>query len=75
VKNFAIEAGRFKISDLAQIVNQPPKKIAKLLKNMIDAEEIKGVFTVKNDEFVTLEQLKAEIMRVIKTPRLINQDL
>ena len=71
VKNFSDEAGRFKIADLAQILHQPPKKIVKLLKDMMDAGELKGIYNTKKDEFVTTSRLKTEILRVFKNPALI----
>lgn len=71
IKNFAFEAERFKIVDLARILNQPPKKLVKILKDMIAEGEIKGIFTTKNDEFVITERLKTEILRIFKNPSVI----
>lgn len=71
VKNFSDEAGRFKLADLAQILHQPPKKILKLLKDMIDEGELKGIFNTKKDEFVTTTRLKTEIVHIFKNPALI----
>ena len=73
IKNFAMEAERFKVADLAQLLKQPEKKILKLIKSLISEGELTGVLTTKNDEFVSAERLKTEITRVLKNPRLINQ--
>ena len=75
IKNFTIEAQRFKIEDLARILNQSPKIILKILKKMIEEKEIEGVFTQKTGEFVTAERLKSELVRVIKNPSLLNQSM
>jgi hypothetical protein len=73
IKNFAMEAGRFTILDLAGLLNQPPKRITKLIKDMLDEGELHGVFTIKNDEFITTERLKSEINRIIQNPQIPNR--
>jgi len=71
VKNFAVEAERFKIEDLARLLNQPVKQIQKLMRDMIEAGELKGYFTTNNEEFVTSDRLKNEIMHVLKNPKVL----
>ncbi len=73
IKTFAMEAGRFTILDLAGLLNQPPKRITKLIKDMVEEGELHGVFTNKNDEFITSERLKSEIIRIIQNPQMLNR--
>ncbi len=75
IKNFAMEAERFKLEDLARLLNQPLKIVIKILKSMIADGTLQGVFTSKNDEFVTTERLKTEIIRVLKNPRILDHSL
>ena len=73
IKNFTGEAERFKIEDLAKLLNQPVKQIQKLMRDMIEAGELKGHFTMNNEEFVTSDRLKNEIMRVLKNPQVLDK--
>ena len=71
IKNFALEAQRFKINDLAHILNQSPKKITRLMKKMVESGLLEGVFTTRKDEFITKDRLKTEILGVFRNPALI----
>ena len=73
VKNFTGEAERFKIEDLARLLNQPIKQMQKLMRDMIEAGELKGYFTTNNDEFVTSDRLKNEVLRVLKNPQVLDK--
>ena len=73
IKNFTGEAERFKIEDLARLLNQPAKQILKLMRDMIEAGELKGYFTMNNDEFVTSNRLKNEVLRVLKNPQVLDK--
>jgi hypothetical protein len=73
IKNFTGEAERFKIEDLARLLNQPVKQIQKLMRDMIEAGELKGYFTMNNEEFVTSDRLKNEIMRILKNPQVLDK--
>jgi hypothetical protein len=72
IKNFTGEAEHFKIDDLARLLKQPVKQITKLMRNMIEVGELNGYFTANNEEFVTSDRLKNEIMRVLKNPKVLN---
>jgi Mn-dependent DtxR family transcriptional regulator len=72
IKNFAGEAERFKINDLAQLLKQSAKQITKVMRSMIETGELKGYFTMNNEEFVTSDRIKNEIMRILKDPQVLN---
>ncbi|MDD1777365.1 MAG: hypothetical protein LUQ65_04285 [Candidatus Helarchaeota archaeon] len=73
IKNFTGEAERFKIEDLAKLLSQPVKQIQKIMRDMIEVGELKGFFTMNNEEFVTSDRLKNEVMRVLKNPQVLDK--